>query len=317
MRFDLKTVSLSDIRAGEETYRISTATDDQDSLILSISGIGVINPPILIPDSSGFTIVSGFRRIDAARSLGIQRLACRILDHDTPRLVCVKIAVVDNSFQRRLNPIEVSRALSLLFDCCPREELETVARELGLPASLPLMRKLLLLSKLPVEVQEGIVSEDISPQIAYMLSELDDQVALWFASVFKALKISLNKQKEIITLCREIAIREDLALLDVIKGQVLRDILENPDLDRSAKANKVRTYLKHRRFPALSKARDTFESALKSLKFDGNVKLIPPADFEGMNYSLNLTFQRLSDLETHKKNIDRIASHPGIKDLID
>jgi hypothetical protein len=191
------------------------------------------------------------------------------------------------------------------------------ARALGLPDNASLIKKLIPLCTLPSEVREGVITDTIPLQVARMFYSMDPQAVVWFAQIFKSLKISLNKQREIITLSQEIAHREDIPLGAVLAEKPLCDILDDPDLDRSRKVISLRSYLKHRRFPALTRARDAFETILKTLKLDASAKLIAPADFEGTNYNLNLTFKDLGELERHKHTIDRIARNPEMQRLTD
>ncbi|MFH0729736.1 MAG: ParB/RepB/Spo0J family partition protein [Pseudomonadota bacterium] len=317
MPYNLQTVCLSEINKDEETFRITT-TVDAGSLVASIVKVGLIHPPILIQRDSRFVVVSGFRRIAAVRLLKFKQFSARILDSMTSHLDCVQLAIADNAFQRSLNPIEISRGLSLLSPCFENEsELSQTARALGLPDSAPLIKKLIPLCNLPWEVREGVINNSIPPQVARMLCSLDTQDAIWLALIFNSLKISLNKQREIITLSQEIAHREDLPLGAVFAEKELCDILHDPDLDRSRKAAALRSYLKHRRFPALTRAKDAFEEMLKSLKLDASAKLIAPVDFEGRHFTLNLTFKELGELERHKNTIDRIARHHAMKRLTD
>jgi ParB family transcriptional regulator, chromosome partitioning protein len=317
MQYNFQTVSLSEINTDEETYRITT-TIDTGPLVASIVTVGLIHPPILIQRDSKFELVSGFRRIAALRFLEFRQFSARVLDPAISHFECVQLAIADNAFQRPLNPIEISRGLSLLSSCFEKEsELCQAASALGLPDSAPLIKKLIPLCNLPWEVQEGVLSDTIPLQVARMFYSLDTQAVIWFARIFKSLKISLNKQREIITLSQEIAHREDLPLGAVLAEKPLYDILNDPDLDRSRKAIGLRSYLKNRRFPALTRAKYAFEVMLKSLKLDASAKLIAPVDFEGTNYSLNLSFKDLGELERHKNTIDRIAQHRDMKRLTD
>ena len=51
--FDLASIDLED-----NTFRITTDTRTED-LILSIKGVGLLNPPIVKKKTSGFQIISG------------------------------------------------------------------------------------------------------------------------------------------------------------------------------------------------------------------------------------------------------------------
>ena len=61
-----QTVKLSEIDHADDTYRITTQTDVSD-LKQSFKRVGLLNPPFLIENNSSYTVVSGFRRIEACR----------------------------------------------------------------------------------------------------------------------------------------------------------------------------------------------------------------------------------------------------------
>lgn len=317
MFFSSQMVSLSEIQADEETYRITTAKD-ADSLAASLKTIGLINSPILIQKETTYTIISGFRRIAAMSLLGWPSFMARILPENTSLLDCARIAITENTFQRSLNPMELSSALQILSSCVEdKTGIFKDAEELGLPSTPSHIQKLLPLCRLPLTVREGILAETIAIPTALMLAALDEQIAVWFARLFNEIKISLNKQREIITLSQEIALRDAQPILSVFEESPIKEVLNNPDIDRTQKATAVRNYLKHRRFPTIVQAKEAFGKIIKSLNLTPSTKLTPPEDFEGTAYSLHFTFSNISQLYSCKDIIDRIAVHPEVAALID
>ena len=107
-----------------------------------------------------------------------------------------------------------------------------------------------------------------------------------FARLFEQLKLSLNKQKEIITLIGEIARREDISIRQVLACDTFQQILTDEDLDRGQKGRKIRSFLRQRRFPRIVKAEQNYHAHLKKLKLNPDIKLIPPKEFEGTTYTL-------------------------------
>lgn len=311
IRFDpVKTVFLAHIDENEETYRITTA-HPIDELCLSLSCIGMINPPVLVRRGSNFVIICGFRRISAARHLGWGEIPARILEAPSSHLLCAQLAIADNASQRSLNPVEASRAISLLADCAPdRLELVRLCNDVGLSVNIRLVEKLAPMCRLPVAVQDGIISNTISLSVAEMLQDMDAEAAKAFAAMFSRLKLSLNKQRELIEHSKEIAFIEDRSVLSVLQDAAVHSALNDRDTDRNRKAELLRNHLKQRRFPNLTRTMSAFGEALKTLGLDQKAKLSPPPDFEGATYTLTLSFTNASELENHKKNIDRILAHP-------
>ncbi len=316
MRFKVSTVPLSAINIDDRIFLITTDTS-YDDLAVSIKSVGLMNPPFLIHKASGYRIVTGFRRINACHSLGWPDIDANVLKPDTPELECVKLAVSDNSFQRPLNLIETSRSINLIRSLIEEDEIfMKTATQLGLPNNLAVLKKMEILCHLPWSVQQGVLSESISLAMALDLGKLKNDAGCIFAEIFNSLKLSLNKQREILTLAGEIAIREDISVPELLAGKEMRDIIGADDLDRTQKTRNLRLFLKRRRFPELFTAEKKFKSGLKKLKLGPGVQLNPPKYFEGKTYILNLAFDNLTELEDRKKTLEKMLKDPNLAGVL-
>ena len=316
MRFKIKTVPLSCIDSEDNTYRVTTKTR-LDDLINSINKVGLINPPLLIERGSEFIIVCGFCRIEACRYLGWAALEAKILDSDTNRLQCVKIAITDNALQRQLNLIEKSKALNMLSSFYEDfSSLSKAASALGLPENPSLIKKIKNICRLSLSIQDYILSNTISLSMAVELGMLEQDAGIFLANLFHEFKLSLNKQKEIITLIKEIAFRENISIMEVRRKCDFSDILNREDIDRTQKTQKIRAYLKQRRFPEITRAKKEFEKNVKELKLGSGIKLIPPADFEGQTYMLNLKFNTIKELQERAVKLNNIVKNPILEKIL-
>ena len=316
MSFKEDLVLISSINREDDTFRITTGalTDD---LVISIKTSGLINQPILIRGDSGFQIISGFRRVSAFQSMGLVKIRARIADKDTEKIECVRIAITENSLQRPLNLIELSRSFYMLSEFYKDDnKMARAASELGLPDNQSFIKKVKNVCKLPQPVQKGVLTNTISLAMALELEMLEKDEGSAFAILFDNLKLSLNKQREIITRIKEIAIREDVSVLCLLETGPIREIVKDKDMDRALKVNKIRLYLKQRRFPEISKAEEYFEKKIKELKLGSDIKLIPPKDFEGKGYRLNIYFESLEKLKKQKVNLDKIIQNSSLEDIL-
>ncbi len=312
MQFKEDTVPLSAIDTNDSYYRITTNTSFED-LGTSIEVVGLLNPPFLSRQPSGYRIVAGFRRITACQSLGWSKIEAKVLEPGKPDIECVKLAVTDNSFQRSLNLIEISRSVGLIRSVIENDGiLLKTATQLGLPNNLSILKKAETLFHLPWPIQEGVLSGSISLAMALSLAKLKDDDAVGFTEIFDTLKLSLNKQREILTLAGEIAVREDISVRELLEGKEIRDIIGADDLDRTQKTRNLRLYLKRRRFPEITKAEKNFENGLKKLKLGPGVQFNPPKYFEGKTYILNLSFDNLTELEDRKKTLGKMLKDPNL-----
>ncbi|MEA3435732.1 MAG: ParB N-terminal domain-containing protein [Thermodesulfobacteriota bacterium] len=313
---NLASIDLASIDLEDYTFRITTETRIED-LILSIKNLGLLNAPILRKKISGFQIISGFRRISACLSLGMAKIPARIVDSDKKKLECVNFAITENSLQRTLNMIEQSRSFYMLSDFYKdNDHLAKAASALGLPANQSIINKIKKICKLPRNIQNGVLSNTISLSMALELEMLEKDEGAALAILFEKLKLSLNKQREIITHIKEIAIIENISIINLLTKSCLREIADDKDLDRSQKINKIRLYLKQRRFPEITKADKELEIKIKNLKLGSNMKLIPPKNYDGSTYSLNLQFASLEQLIENKITLEKIIQNPILKDIL-
>ncbi len=316
MRFKIKNVKLDQIESEDETYRITT-NDNTDDLVASIQRIGIVNPPLLIQNISNYRIVCGFRRILASQRLGWNNMDARILDANTKKLECVKYAIVDNAFQRSLNLIEISRSINMLYGVLDEtNHLEMEMAEMGLPENRSLIKKIKQICHLPMTLQNNILSNTLSLSMALELGSLEKETGKDFAKLFANLKLSLSKQREMLTLVKEIAHRDDTSMLEVLNDNTLQSILNNNHFDRNQKASKIRRHLKQRRFPIITKAEQTFETHVKRLNLKAGAQLIPPENFESTKYTLRFTFSSYDELQNHKSTFDAVIKNPSVQKLL-
>ena len=166
-------IDIDSIDLEDKTFRITTDTSIKN-LILSIKSVGLLNPPILLKKTSSFQIISGFRRILAYINLGLVKIPAKIVDSDRKKLECVKFAITDNSLQRTLNLIEQSRSLYMLSEFyTDNDQLAKAAFVLGLPDNPDIIKKIKKIGILPLDIQNGVLSNTISLTMAIELGKLN------------------------------------------------------------------------------------------------------------------------------------------------
>jgi len=219
--------------------------------------------------------------------------------------------------QRQLNLIEKSKALSMLSSFYKDSvSLSKATSALGLPENPFLIKKIKNICHLPLPIQDCILSNTISLSIAVELEMLEQNAAILLANLFYEFQLSLNKQKEIITLIKEIAFRENISIMEALRKCDFPDILNRDELDRTQKTQQIRAYLKQRRFPEITRAKREFENNVKELKLGNGIKLIPPADFEGQTYMLNLRFNTFKELQERAVKLNNIVKNPILEKIL-
>jgi ParB family chromosome partitioning protein len=313
----LQTVMLADVDSADTTFRITTRKE-LDNLILSIQKLGLMHAPVLKYNPPGYNIVCGFRRIAACRNLGWTQIRARVLRKNFGFFEMAQLAVADNALQRPLNLIETSRALKLLTGVnTEKEVLVAAAAELGLPLSPDIVPKLKKICDLPLAIQKAILANVIDLSMALELDRFNPADGQALLGLFDHLKLGLNRQRELLLLLEEISQREETPIQQLMTEKPLNHILDNTKIDRSIKRQKVRTYLRRRRFPMISKAETQYNAFVKQLKLGPNINLMPPKDFEGMTYTMTIRFDNRKELKNLKEKLEKIIQHPGLGKILD
>jgi ParB/RepB/Spo0J family partition protein len=318
MKWKETVIHISSIDIGDIAYKITT-NEDTENLSESIRNLGILNLPLLTRKESEYpeySIISGFRRVKSAKSLGWDKLPARVLEPETGELECAKIAIAENLYQRPLNLIETSKCYKLLSKYLENSDLFSEASSIGLSGNPGLVEKIMRLSDLPPLIQHCVILETLSLPMALELGDLGHETGVAFAKIFNLLRPSLNKQREIVTLSCEIASLEDVKVSDVIDGKGITDIISDNNSDRNVKIRRIREFLRARRFPAIVKAEHNFENKLKKLGLTSGMKLMPPSAFEGNTFTISIEFQNASELEGQLKHFEKMTRNPVFNDIL-
>ncbi len=316
MSYCLKDIAISDIDIQDETYRISTPTNPE-RLLESIRLVGVINPPALKAQQGQFVIITGFQRVEAARRLGFAGMPARLFPENAALLDCVRLAIADNLVQRELNLVELARCIAMLSRCIGDPALVSVeARRLGLPGDRHFLQQLSEIEQFPEMIKAGLSEGRLSLNIAWELVRLGYEPADRLASLFRELKINQNKQKEIVTHLKEIAIRESQTVQTVINDLGLDQILSGPTRSNQQKTETIRSTLRKCRFPHLWEAQEQSKQALKRLKLDKTIQIQPADYFEDTSVTLKLAFKTKNELKQHIAHLERILTDPDLDQLL-
>ena len=104
---------------------------------------------------------------------------------------------------------------------------------------------------------------------------------------------------------------------EVITEKEITEALLSDDLTLSQKGDKIRLFLRKKRFPRLTDLEDRFSSLKKKLSLSKNIRFEPPPSFEGDVYSLQLNFKNLEELEFVADQIKLLSENPLIKGLLE
>lgn len=153
-------------------YQPRTSFDEEAlaELAQSISELGIIQPVTVRLAAEGtFELISGERRLRAARLAGLETVPAYVREADTEAML--EMAIVENVQREELNPIEVAMGYQRLIDECDLTQ-EQVAKKVG--KSRTGVTNVLRLLKLPPAVQASLRDGAITIGHARALIPIDD-----------------------------------------------------------------------------------------------------------------------------------------------
>lgn len=110
--------------------------------------------------------------------------------------------------------------------------------------------------------------------------------------------------------------RDDIGFHLLMEEVGVAGILEDTDLDRQGRINRIREVLKQRRWPALRQAEKRYEKTLRSLDLDKGMQLMVPRFLRGRQYLLTLRFQTPDELRHFVTGADPLPAIPLFRQLL-
>lgn len=159
-----------------------------DELKRSIQEKGVIQPITVRRVQGGYQLISGERRVRAARSAGLQRIPAYVIRVASDEEM-LELALIENLQREHLNPIEIAISYKRLIDECSLTQ-EEVAQRISKDRST--VTNMLRLLKLPEPIQNAVRKGDLSGGHARAIAGLDDaasQLAMFKKATVKGLSV--------------------------------------------------------------------------------------------------------------------------------
>jgi ParB family chromosome partitioning protein len=163
-------------------------------LAASIREVGILQPIVVRRTGQGYEVVTGERRLRAAKLAGLATVPVVLRDSDDSDLL--REALIENIHREDLNPIELGEAFRQLLDELGLKQ-EELADRVGVSRSH--IANTIRLLALPLEVQQLLADEKISAGHARALLALADVDAITALSLRVAAEdLSVRETEEIV-----------------------------------------------------------------------------------------------------------------------
>jgi ParB family chromosome partitioning protein len=169
----LAKISVSNISPNPFQPRIHFDPTAFEELKKSILSNGLIQPiTVRRVSNNNYQLITGERRLKACREIGYKDIPAYIIKVDSEE-VMLAMALIENIQREKLNPIEIGYAYKRLMDDCHLTQ-EEIAEKVGKDRTT--VANSIRLLKLPKEVQDSLIREEISSGHARALINLPSEL---------------------------------------------------------------------------------------------------------------------------------------------
>jgi len=312
-------IPLEHIELSDETFSVNFMPD-LGRLRSSIKEIGLIQPALLRGKGERYQIVSGFRRIQVVRELGIPAIEARVFqESEADDFRLFSITLHENLTGRGLNAVEIAYVLERLvhrFRVDPGVVIQTFLPLLSLETNEKILNTYLSLARMEEEIKRYVVQEKVSRSNIRRFSSFPSEDRMAILALVSRLKLGENSLRETLTLLEEISRREQRGVRDIVERPEIRTVLSHQELTSSQRTERVKKGLMALRYPRMSRLEELFDVNRKGLNLPSGLAVLHPPYFEGKGLKVELRFETLQEYRSLVNSLSGLPEKEAFQDLL-
>ncbi len=192
----LAKIPVSNVKPNPFQPRVHFEPEALEELKKSILSNGLIQPiTVRRVSEHGYELISGERRLRACIEIGYKDIPAYIIKVDNDESM-LAFALIENIQREKLNPIEIGFAYKRLMEECSLTQ-EEIADKVGKDRST--VANTIRLLKLPKEIQDSLVKEEITSGHARALINLpSEELQLFALKKMKEGNLSVRKVEQLV-----------------------------------------------------------------------------------------------------------------------
>ncbi len=308
-----KELALDEIDLKDQRFRISLFFSIKN-LLSSVKKVGLIYPPLLTIREGRIVLVSGWKRVEACRLLGISSIPGYFIS-DNDDLKVFHLAFFENLATRDFNVLEKAEILKKLISFGEKEKriISEYLPLLGLPPTSTYLNLYLAFSEFEIEEKELIHQNEIPFSSLEILAKLKrEERELIFPLL---LPLGKNKQKELLECALDLAGKKGISIKSIFHQQEIREILESRNISALEKSQKIRLLLRREKYPLLSSWSESLKLILKKTRWPKDIILRPSPFFEEEKMSIFFDFKNEQEFVEKVSKLVELTSKKEFKGI--
>ena len=268
--------------------------EDIKNLADSIERFGILNPVRLVDGGDFYIIISGRKRIIAAKYAGMDEVLTLVYDSKIEKRHAMTMSLLDNFPHREYTAVEASWVINRIAEDFKVYE-DDIIRDffplLHLPPSKKILKELLLISELSDEVKKVAHNRRYPIKVLTRWLDFGEDDRGKIAGLISGAHFGTGAATEILNLLSDLTTRDGTSVRVILENDEIKAIIDDENLSQNEKGERLREALRRLRYPMLSELEQNFKKYSDSLKMPGGAKITHPPYFEGDTLELKISFK--------------------------
>ncbi|MBT5471405.1 MAG: ParB N-terminal domain-containing protein [Nitrospina sp.] len=281
----------------------------------SVKEVGIRHPISVCSDIKPYKIISGHKRVRAAIKAGLTRIPAFLVATMTDALV---LNLKENFALRHYSDIEKGCTLNKLVSEGIQEDtiIDLYMPLLELERSKKIFRDLILVEKISSGLQKLLHRSSVPLKVFQVFFTWNNEDQKSAEEFFSITRPGANKWRDLLELVEEISTRDNISPKDFFSAPATIKFLDDKDLTRPQKYDRVHQSLQQKRYPVLSDLKKQVARALDEMKLDDKTRFKYQEAFESDEMKLELKFRDERELSQQVEKIFQALQSGSVEKLI-
>ena len=298
---EIKEIDLSDLRLEDRCFNFTLAGPDE-KFLASVQQVGITEPVKIKAEDGSFILVTGWKRVEAARAAGLKKIPARILPAGLTDLEIFRLAFFENYSQRDFSLAEKALLIKkfLKFGLGQEELIAEILPRLQLPPERPTIETLVKLVALDwalPEIHRG--RWKLATARLFLSFPLEEQKLI----IGLAVAFNHNQQAELIDLLFTLKKRQAKQLTAILSEKEIGPLVEEMKEGKPQAGDRLLTALREKASPQLSRINQEIQATIKQINLPGQGRLNYDQTLEKTAVSIYLEARNKGQLELVLKNL--------------
>jgi ParB/RepB/Spo0J family partition protein len=295
----MERVSVASIDYSDRTFCVTYPILD-DRLTASIKQFGILSPPIVLGPAP-YRVVTGFRRLEAARYLGISEVPCFVETMD--QRTALLLAINDNIL-RPLNVVEKAFSVAKITNAgLENDQFEAIMKSIGVPSNEKMIRLFSALAQSDEALKAFAAKHNLGTHEVAMLLALPSEERSQLLATLAGIHLTSSLVREIVELARLLFIKEGGIPFEDLEG------LTNGD--------ELKAAFKRKAYPLLTQMEKRLKAIKDEMRLPPRIGIAADPYFEKSNIDIRITARNEGEVQESIKRLQLVTDDGQIRSIFD